>query len=66
MGELGETLASLFQGFDVFGAKFCHWGLDIVKSSLSQLSTMLQVMLETFFKADVKIARSFRTARQST
>lgn len=29
MGELGETLASLFQGFDVFGAEVWHRRLDI-------------------------------------
>lgn len=32
MGELRETLAGLFQGFDIFGAEVCHWGLAIMEN----------------------------------
>lgn len=36
MGELGETLASLFQGFDVFGAEVWHRRLDINRDQVKQ------------------------------
>lgn len=38
MSQLGETLACLFQDFNVFGAEVCHWELDIVETTLEHSS----------------------------
>lgn len=42
MSQLGETLAGLFQGFDIFGAEVCHWELDTLEL-LSKLCVILAV-----------------------